>query len=448
MNKLDVKDLEVEILDSKKLMIILKDNFPFIADEFKSSGAMTEKLEFYKAKYTYGSDVILNKELKFCLRNGGQVGINNNSFPDEIRNAILGGNEFNDPFGLVINKMAEVYFHRDAEMYRDSLLSPGEFIGMPRALDPENKNRSSVFNYNISAGARSAFILQRVSNQRVYQAISKNLGENIYFPVNHEEHWKTFASIAKNAKSCWCFEIIYFPRKFVELICDKKYASLYVYLNKIYTKSYGIKHGITSLWKLLYLSTIENNPQLQRYSSAYFNVIKHIFMVAANEELAFKLSRNDMLLPYDLIEEFFTKHYGLTDPCIMEPTYFDYTCKEQTPVYISTNFQDSMRPLINKSLRKTKIEILEDIKLLFDKHLNSVMSDSTFKNSSIKSMLEQIDIKYFHNSYDVKLSKYILMIESILKDDQEFLGKLNHNDNDPIFSSPFFAGGLSLKLKL
>lgn len=436
----------LEVLNSNELMEILSIKNSEFFDIMSSVELPQESLKFYKATYQFGDNIINNQNLFFTLEDKSSIAITSDLFPQEIANDIIGNNTLNDPLGLIINKGAEIYLDNDL-MHTDSLLYPGNFIGIPRALDPENKSRSSIMSYNLSAGCRSVFMLEKISNRQIYKNIFRTSGFDIEAPDDFLDHWKTFASITNNLKNEWKFEIIYFSRSFIDLLHQSKYSHLYIYLNKIYSKSYSVKHSTFNLWQVLYFMTTEKHSLSTKYNPLYANAIKHIFMVAANAAIAFQPATSNMMLPLETVQTFFKNHYGLDNPVIMEPTYFDYHKDE--PVYLSLNFHSSFHSVVDKSVKRTKIAILEDIKYLFDKYLSNCMDEKFLKVSSLNELVKNVDFSYFHNSIDIKLSKHISMAQSILDEDSRFITNLStSNTHEKLAQSLFFSGGIMIRKKL
>lgn len=441
-------EILLEVLTGEQLLSMLSSNFPEITEVLKSSEIMTETLQFYKARYRFGDDIITNQKIYFALKEGKKISIDDASFPTAIAKDIMGDDPLNNPLGLIISHGAEVYLYKDSATHTDSILYPGDFIGVPRALDPGNLSRSSILEYNICAGARSVFMLQKISNKQMYRNIAKNTHIDVNCPVSFEDHWKTFADIARGSKNEWMFDIIYFPRRFIDLMHDTKYHRIYVYLNKLYSKSYGIKHSTFNLWQVLYFMGIEKNYLSAKYNPLYINIVKSLFMIAAKSAIAFQPSSTEIVLPLKDIQSFYENEYGLENPVIMEPTYFDYTLPSQQALYLSLNFQESMRHIIDKSSKKTKISVLEDLKYLLDKYLSNLEDEKIFKNQALRDLIKHTKFSYFHNSIDIKLSPHVAMARVILEKDPRFLtDKLDEESIDYLASAHFFTGGIVINRK-
>lgn len=435
----------VKKINLAELIAILENKFPDISLLLNRNEIFDYNFNFYRASYKFGDHIIHNNAIHFSLGDGNCISIHDKSVPKNIREEII-GNENHEPFGLVIEKSLEVYSLKDDSLYSEYLVNPGNFIGAPRTLDPQNNNRSSILSYNISAGSRSAFMLQKISNRRNYQHILRQNDLDIYPPNDTKEHWKTFADIANKTNSTWSCEIIFFPRAFIDLLQTDKFAHIYIYINKIYAKSYNVRHSLLNLWQFLYFLGLKKNYLSSKYNPVYINAIKHIFMVAANSGIGLIPSINEDKVPLKTLQDFFKNFYGINSPIIMEPAYFDYT-DEQNIIYLSLNHQLTMSTLSEKSTKKTKIMILDDVKYLFDSYLSQLQSEKQFHNSILYKAIEGSNFTYFHNSLDIKSTKHIISAESIIQQDPRFNCNNNEDLLNQIASSSFFAGGIVISKK-
>lgn len=442
----NMEELDLEVLTIKEFVSFIKPKFPDFADALEVSQIVNEDLKLYKASYKYGSNIVKNKNVFVTLKNGQNVALSSSKVPVEIAKDIIGSDMGLDPLGMIIEHAAEIYLEKQGAIFRKSVLPPGEFFGVPRALDPANKKRTSCLDYDISSGSRSLFMIQKISNKQLYQKINKELRGYIYCPDRHEEHVKTFASIAISYNSSWRVEVIYFSRKFIELLSLPKFAALYVYLNNKHTSFYGVRHSLITLWHVLYFSSIEKNSQIHKYSSSYVNIIKHVFLVANNDELAFSPATDDLLFPYAEVKEFFNKRYGLKFPVIMIPVLFNFNDPNQQRVYLSLSFQEPMIPILGESTRKTKIYILEEIKLLLSKYLTGIKGEKAFESSILNIMQDVVEFGFFHNSQDIKNSSIIQQALDVVKDDIRFSG-VDDLELEALSASQFFSGGMVLSLK-
>lgn len=426
-----------------------KNSFTEIYDLIRSLNLDEYKFIFYKAKYRFGDDIISNGNLQFCLKNGDTISIDDPLFPTNIAIDLLGTDELNhEPLGLITHNCAELYLEQDDVIINELLFQPGDFIGTPKNLDPSNRFRSSVLSHNLSAGSKSAFMLQSIKDTNIYNRISKDTGIDLYCPTSNYDHWKLFAQIAKHLNTPWHLEIIFFPRKFINMLVEQKFSSLYMYLNKLYVKNYTIKHNMFNMWQLLHFSRIEKNTVASKYNLNYIQAIKDIFLVCFGASAAFQPSNSDILGPFKMIKDFFSDVYALKKPIIMEPTFFEYSNQKQQPVYISIVHQHSMRQISDTLSRKTKISILQDILTLLDVYFLQMQKDPNLKNSELTAIIENVAVTCFHNSQDIKVFKNILLSPQIIVNDVRF--GVEQSDYDLLsINTPtnFFVAGMLIQRK-
>lgn len=445
-----ISKINLEALNLQDFFKYLQiNNFADLCVLIKSLNLEKYHFTFYKARYKFGDDIILNGKLQFALENGGVISVDDPSFPTDVATDLFGNGEFNlEPLGLVAHNCAELYLEKDGVIMNELLFHPGDFVGIPKNLDPNNRYRSSVLGYNLSAGSKSAFMLQSIKDRVIYHRIYKETGINLHYPTLYSEHWKVFADITKYNEEPWYFEIIFFPRKFINLIVKEEFASLYMYLNKLYVKNYTIKHNIFNLWQLLYLSKIEKDIVASKYNSNYIQAIKELIFVSSGSSAAMQPSTSDMLGPFSTIKDFFREIYSISNPIIMEPTFFDYSNKNQKPVYISLIHQNVMKNISEMLSRRTKVAILQDILTLMDVYFSRIKGNPDLKSSELNDIAKSTDVIYFHNSQDRKVFNNILESTQVVCNDNRFKAEYDNFDTLSINTpTNFFVAGMVIQRK-
>lgn len=445
MKTKDNREIRITKLSLHDLLdIFLEKGFSEIHNLISSLDLPTNQFTFYKAKYKFGVNIISKGVLQFSLEDNNLISINDPLTPPNIADDILGSHSLsNDPLGIIINNCAEGYLKNNGMINTEHLLHPGDFIGVPRALDPQNPNRSSILSYDVSAGSKSAFLLQSVRDRNVYNKIAKDLNLDIAIPESPSNFSQTFADIANHVSNDWFCEIIFFPRNFIDLITQKEFAPLYVYLNQVYVKNYSVKHNIFNLWQLLHFSKVEKDKLSLKYNFLYLQAIRYIFLVAAKSAVAFTPSTSDTMGPFSKIKAFFEKEYGVQNPIIMEPTFFDYDLSTQKPVYLGVMYQEYMRDIAEALSRRTKISILQDLSTLLNMYTSSINNNDYLKETTLGKLLKNVNIEYYHNSLDIKVSKHINSAEEIIKNDSRF--STDANNISGLAGTNFFTAGIVIK---
>lgn len=437
-----MKNINIEILNLDELISHIEHLHPELVHAFKKS-EISKKYRFYKAKYRYGDKILSKKDIYLSLSDGGSVCINNAEISKELQEDLQYDTKTQDPLALFLTKISEAYFHKKNVLHSSSLLAPGNFIGIPRALNVGNSARSTITDVEINAGCRSSFMLSKISHKNVYKKISKITGIDISVPTSYENHWPSFVDIANALNSEWCCEVIYFPRNFIEDLKTIELAPINVGLNNIHTKTYNIKHSAGNIWNLLYFAELEKDKLLQKNNLFYLDIVKHLFMLSANSAIGFQPATSDETAPNSVIQDFYKTKYGLENTLIMEPTTFNYKLPDQKPVYLSLNYQDIMTKSLDKSKKKTNLSILNEIQYLHNLYLQYIAKESSLRDSSLYELTKQVCIDHFHSYSLDSTTNHIINIENIFLEDERFSN--SHADLESIKTAAFFRGGIRFK---
>lgn len=439
----NISNFNLQIITLKELSVFIRTLQPELSRALEDI-SLNKNYNCYKAIYRYGETILKNGVIHLTNDNGNSIPLNHDSIPLEIKNDLIYDSKVEDPLSIFLNKISEALILKDNYIVHSTLLKPGSVIGIPRALNSSN-TRSSISSYEINAGGRSMFMLTKISDHKIYQRILKLHNFNLNVPLSYEEHWPTFVQIAKNLSSDWCCEVIFFSRAFINDLKNPEMSSIYIGLNKIYTSSYNIKHNNSSIWNMLYFMGIENDNLLFKYNTNYINIIKHIFMVAANSEIGYAPAIDDEMAPVKIINKFFREIYGVSNPIIMIPTFFNYENDSQA-VYLSLNYQKILVSILDKSHKKTNLAILSQIKYIFGIYYKNIMNDINLSEIVLAELLKNIEVLFFHAQAD-GIEDNIISLHSIISSDERFNCTDNSNNFDAIKSAPFFNGAICLRAK-
>lgn len=438
----DAKQLNVTRLTIADILLEIKDLQPQLYNSLKNT-KMSKEYFCYKAKYKFGEKILHNGNIYISDVNGESISINDQTLPTDLRRDLTYDAKIHDPLAIFLNKTSEAYYMKNNIVADSILLNPGNIIGIPRALNPL-ETRSSISTREINAGGRSLFLLTKISDRKIYQKISRINGIDLDTPISYDQHWHTFVQLTKNLQSDWFCEVIYFSRDFIEDLKKPEMAQVNVSLNNIHTSNYDMKHNNANIWNTIYFMSIEKDNLLYRYNTNYVNVIKLIFMVYANSNVAYAPVVNDDMCPAKLIQDFFREFYGLTNPIIMQATTFNYKNIEQLPVYLSLNYNEIMTNTLDKNGKKTNVSILSDIKHLLGIYCKDILEDKNFSESTLLNLVKHVDTIFFHSHADA--NGELTDMKRILQSDKRFNCEESVDNFEAIKNAGFFSGCIALNL--
>ncbi len=125
-----------------------------------------------KATYPYGSLVMEKSVLMLPNREGSIVPITDSSLETEFQEG-LGYNLQSNPVSIVLNNSFEIFLPlEDRTIPLSGLILPGTVFGAWRILSSK-KAEQTAFIWNMTAGARSVFMLPKITESKKHAQLKK-----------------------------------------------------------------------------------------------------------------------------------------------------------------------------------------------------------------------------------------------------------------------------------
>lgn len=385
---------------------------------------------FYLCNYHYGERLFVNGQLYL------PGNIERASFPEDLNYSYF-------PLGLILDKSIEVYINSSSSMLPIRAVSSGEILGLWETLQP-NINHGLRCNWNICSGARSSFMLPKVTDANSHVKLRRSYGIKTSVPKNVSQHWQIFKEIveSKSAACDWGCQLLFFNAKWLEPRNDVHWERFHSYLYKDawrQTLAYRNKEVLNYYWEELAIALSQKNLKPKPH---LIDTFKHIFCLALGYSPGFRPadSSTEVALPVKTIQKAYIEAYGLKNyiPTIMQPQHYDIT-QSNKPIYYSMQ-----SPTLIETYPKPKIvnSILSDLREL--KNLMRVVSEQLhLEDTMIYRIFNTIQIDYFHTEVD-ELDG-IRPSADIAREDEAFLecdfgGERIFSDN-----SPFMRGCIRIK---
>lgn len=412
----------------------LRPDFISVLDDYK----IDSSYRFYKVRYPFGTHIL--EEGVFYLPNEEGKMLPLEAFPEPMRTD-LAYNAPGHPSGIILEKALEQYIMLNERIIPFYVLEPGFLIGIASLLDRLSANAQGFYNafsmWEITAGARSVFLLSRISDSQSYKSLQKKYALQTMQPEHSNDHWHLFRELAEKESSPWAAEVIFFPEKLMVELQSKAFAPLLVFLQVENRRPFTFWRNQFS-WQAT-LSHIERLKHL-KYSVHLLDTVKHLLAMALGALPACQPSTTEHCVPLSLLQKIFVEEYKIDyQPTIIEPAHF----KGLDPVYYSLNYPTSVEYSAKSSLTSTNIADLDQLHIILDKFLKALsQGELNFTHSLLQRIAMETRFNFYH-SHNENYSD-ILSIDDLLQSDPRFTMQQSLNQLEFPKNSTFFKGCIGM----
>jgi hypothetical protein len=342
-----------------------------IIDELDPSS----RFSLYKAKYTYG-DMILKKG-DFYLpsqKQGCLIPFKSEEVSNKIKED-LGYNAGSNPVSLVLTNTLELFISLPDRIIPFSIIKPGKIFGLWNVLDKEVSHYPETFLWEMTAGARSIFMLPKISESSANAKLRSLYHISEDKPKKLSEHWLIFHELVANLQSSysWEVEILFFSKQWF-FNTDRAWDKFNNYLlNTAWQSSSYWRNQY--IWSLVF-SLIHHKKGIK--PSPYItDIVKHILSVGMGVLPGFAPATNDNLAPISILQEMYIKDYGLKKyvPIIMQPAYFDFQ-NQSSPVYLSLQYCTAIELGMKSYDRATTLTNLYHVGGLLTRYVEEILHEN------------------------------------------------------------------------
>jgi len=399
-----------------------------------------DSYELYSVKYPFGSMIFDTAVLNLPNSANQLVPLTHHTIPAKLKEQL---SYRTIPMGMMLSKESELHTKTGNYLIPLTIFSEGSLFGVWETFDPLNSFLIKL-SWNVSSGARSLFMLPKITERSGYQRLQKEFGVRIKAPARLKDHWKVFAELtqSQNFPTSWDSEVLFFSKKWFDQLQKKNaWPTLQNYLYKtVWQQSMFWRFLVTFnlIWHQFSL-TIKNNRA--RWGSYQLETLKHLITIGLGGLPSFTPSDNaEKLAPTKTLQDIFLGCYGLNYvPTIMLPHHF--SLKSNKFAYYSIN-----EPALIEGMPKTRevsniMRITKDVKILFDDLRQELEKDAPLKwNLPICELATKVTFDFFHTIPD---TTGLLQIPQCLpKDDPVLMTMPDKYAIRPFCESSVFLKGL------
>ncbi len=415
-----------------------------IIDEFNPN----EKYPLIKVKYPYGARIRHNGGLHLPISKLKTCSLSNYQNM-QIQKYL---SYSSSPIGLILNKAVEVYTEMpEGRVIPFKLFRKGVCFGVWEIMPINPIMLRQGWDWNISSGSRTIFMLPKISDAVSHQRLKHDFGIQAHLPNTIFEHQSIFKEITASKKSItsWDCDILFFTGKWFEAHPKnngwtklKEYWAKEAWQQMLYWSNHIY---LDYTWEKFVNELIYRKIILKRY---LLDTLKHIIFIGCGTIPGFRLAdTNDEVAPISTIQKAYVTSYDLKNyaPLIMhadmlsaykEPNCLYYSLQAPTLPVKPPEWKEN--PSAMKVLRELNIYI-EVFKNVFNKF-------DSVKINNVLDFMDNIDFSFFHSDAD----KYqIVKSTSILcNQDKIFLEQLKKFPKKKFSeSSPFLRGCIKVYKK-
>lgn len=355
-----------------------------------------QDFKIYSAKYFYGTNILSHGKLQLPLTNGMTIDFDDLSIDEEIR-ANLSYSSF--PIGIIINNTAEVYVELEARLIPLALFGVGIPLGLLETIEAEC---SFCFRnvWTVSAGARTAFMLPKISDKTYHAKIQREFNCSSVAPQAPYEHVPVFVDIMKKMPEYqnWYVEVLFFTTPwFNKDVSNPHWVRFHHYLQQYLISYSGFtrnKATFDLIWDYFTQALIKKKKRVPLH---IFEKMKNLIIGALGVTPLFSPANNDTRGPFTTIQRIYRDVYGINyAPVIMVPKHFNVEI-DSVPAYFSLKHHSTFEVNPKNKSQESLITDLVQLNSLVN-YFFELVSQGQLKleTTLIEKILKSIELNFYH----------------------------------------------------
>ncbi|PIQ42770.1 MAG: hypothetical protein COV52_06225 [Gammaproteobacteria bacterium CG11_big_fil_rev_8_21_14_0_20_46_22] len=384
-----------------------------------------KELTLIKVRYPFGSIIVQDDVLHLPIDNKTTAPINDiridRKWQAKLKYCSI-------PMGIIIKNSLEVYREIDEKVFSVALSGPNTGIEMGPV-----EHFGSTAAYTVSSGARSLFMVPRISKATSHKKLRREFGVASPAPKRLVDHWQIFKEIyaSENFGETWECELLFLTKKWDEHL--KKNYPHWLKL-KCYIRKKAWEHSelgrrkvmLDVVWQqasgVLTRKGLKPDPYV-------VDTLKHLIFIALGGISGSRPANGDDFAgPLNKIQEIYTDIYGLENqiPTIMRP--YSFSSSEGKPVYYSMQTPMLLSSTPNFRNMSSNIEDMRELintkQFVFEQDYGNLKID----NTKFNDLIGRIKFNYFHGEM-YAYGQEIRPTKEIPLSDPDFLYTPQKNNN-------------------
>ncbi len=419
--------------------------YPQLANEIDQLSP-DQHFPFYKIRYTFGDEILKSGQFQIPSEEGLLTPLKNNTLAETTRQD-LNYNFFSNPVSLVLEGSLELFIDVDDRIIPYRLLQPGHLFGLWKILDNEISHCPPVFCWGLTAGARSLFMLPKISDALCHQRLRKTVGIHSPKPDKLKNEWHVFREIyhSTHNNQPWHAEILCFSSAWFQHWQEAHWQGLKnLFLQEAWESSQFWRNQY--VWNLTF-TRIQTNKRISP-SPFIDHFVRHLFTVAVGALPGFAPALDDQWGPIAYLEKIYAEIYQLRhyQPIFMHPHAFLSHEKNTRSVYLSMQYPSALEMPPRQTHRLSALEDLTAIYHLLQAYQDQLSAEHLkICTTPLSKLSENAKFNFYHSLETART--FIRNSQTLPSINADF------SQQKPLFSqrafptdSSFFRGCIEIRL--
>ncbi len=387
-----MKQLFEELTWSNARNIILKScgkELVDIIDEISPD----DRFKLIKFQFPYGTKIVEDGVMRFPIDQDTLLPVTDSRLPDFIKKNLC---YLTVPLGIITKNIFEIYHECGDKLFSLYVINHGLQLGIWEFFGASTP-------YSITSGARSAYMIPRISITTLHNNLKKKYNITSTVPTRLIDQWNVFKELAnsKTFNKNWNTEILVLNKEWFEELNKKNPSKGWLRLkNHLYQRSWD--HTNVARKKLLtdfyWQAIVKNFGGKKRKCNPYvIDTLKHLlFIIIGALPASMPFDGDESYGPFNRIQEIYENDYGVEYiPTIMLPTYLSFDNK--LPVYYSIQTPTLLNTTLKSKYVTSNMDDLRDLKDLVNDFVKESANISIkINNVFIRDMLNKVHFNFYH----------------------------------------------------
>ena len=351
----------------------------------------SKKYPLLRISYPFGAKIFEKATFYLPNASGISIPISDSRIPQKIQDQL---NYNSIPLGIIAQNHVEKFLEVDDKVFCTALHDSDLEIGIWEHFGWTTP-------YSATAGARSLYMLPKISEALSHKRLKKEFGITAPPPKRLSEHWQVFTQLAnsKNFSEKWRCQIFFLPEKWVDKIkTDPAWSQLNFHLLQkgwSHCNCARSKSILDVIWKIFAQNVNSNSIKFDPY---IINTLNHLFLIGIKALPASAPTiNNNAAGPLKKIQSIYEDVYNLQNiPTIMQPKYFGF--KDNAPIYYSLQNPTMLESLPKSKQSTSVIETIRNLKELIDYFFTKTPWITLEQpTQSLYEVIDKSNFSFFHS---------------------------------------------------